>query len=176
VTSDRFLIKILDRTVSLMDIKFQQRNLEALDCIYDDAFVVQYFEKTFIRDLRDFVAKFPTTSEQDVRMYLHGQEALLKKTRTLFKMLRYSEDQKTEVSKNLMKLIRQSAKENKCNQDVLYKDTLKTNFMGLMEMELYLRARYGGQLKTNQSFEAIRSSIELFVDSLDKQFIHEYYW
>ncbi len=100
----------------------------------------------------------------------------MKKTRSFFKMLRYSEDQKTEVSKSLTKLIRQSSTENKCNQEVLYRDTLKTNFMSLMEMELYLRARYGGQLKTNQRFEAIRSSIELFVDSLDKQFNHEYYW
>jgi hypothetical protein len=45
-----------------------------------------------------------------------------------------------------------------------------------MEMELYLRARYGGQYKTSQRFEAVRSSIELFVESLDKQFTHEYYW
>jgi hypothetical protein len=175
VSSDRFLIKILDRTVSLLDIQFQLRNLEALDCIYDDSFVVQFFERGFIQELNDFVKKMPTEDEE-VRRYLHGKEPVLKKTRHFFKMLRYAEDQKTDVTPNLTKLIRESTKVNKCDTDVLYKDTLKTNFISLMEMELYLRARYGGQYKTSQRFEAVRSSIELFVESLDKQFTHEYYW
>lgn len=175
VSSDRFLIKILDRTISLQDVQFQLRNLEALNCIYDDSFVVQYFEKGFIKELKDFVGKMPTEDEE-VRRYLGSREAILKKTRHFFKMLRYSEDQKTDVNQNLTKLIRESAKVNKCNLDVLYKDTLKTNFIALMEMELYLRARYGGQFKANQRFESVRSSIELFVESLDKQFAHEYYW
>lgn len=175
VTSDRFLIKILDRTVSHLDIQFQQRNLEALICIYDDSFVVQFFEKGFIGDLKELVEKMPTEDEE-VRRFLHGKEAVLRKTRFFFKMLRYAEDQKTDVSPHLTKLIRESARENKCNQEVLYKNTLKTNFIALMEMELYLRARYGGQLKMNQRFETVRPSIELFVESLDKQFTHEYYW
>lgn len=175
VSSDRFLIKILDRTVSLQDVQFQLRNVKALNCIYDDAFVIQYFEKGFINDLDQFVKKMPDT-DAEVRRYLHGHEKILKKTRFFFKMLRYAEDQKAEVSANLTKIIRESARENKCNSDVLYKDTLKTNFIALMEMELYLRARYGGQLKNNQSFDTIRPSIELFVESLDKQFNHEYYW
>jgi hypothetical protein len=175
VTSDRFIIKILDRTISFQDVQYQVRNLEALNCIYDDSLVVQFFEKSFIGELKDFVSKFPKEDEE-VRRYLHGHEAVLKKTRHFFKMLRYSEDQKAEVSPNLTNLIRESAKENKCNSEVLYKNTLKTNFIALMEMELYLRARYGGQLRTNQRFDSVRSSIELFVESLDKQFTHEYYW
>lgn len=175
VSSDRFIIKILDRTVSFQDIHFQLRNLEALNCIYDDSYIIQYFEKKFINSLEDFVKRFPTEDEE-VRRYLHSNETLLKQLRHFFKMLRYSEDQKTDVSMNLKNLIRESAKENKCNTDVLYKNTLKTNFISLMEMELYLRSRYGGQLKNNARFDSIKSSIELFVESLDKQFTHEYYW
>lgn len=175
VSSDRFLIKILDRTISYQDIQFQLRNLKALNCIFDDSMVIQYFEKGFINNLDQFVKAFPKTDE-DTRRYLHGHEIVLRKTRHFFKMLRYSEDQKTEVNPNLTKIIRESAKENKCNNEVLYKDTLKTNFIALMEMELYLRARYGGQLKNNARFETVRPSIELFVESLDKQFGHEYYW
>lgn len=154
---------------------FQLRNIKALNCVYDDALVIQYFEKTFIQELEAFIKSFPT-NEDEVRRYLHGNEKILKKIRLFFKMLRYSEDQKNEVSPALTKLIRQSAKENKCNTDVLYKDSLKTNFISLMEMELYLRARYGGQMKNDKGFETVRSSIELFVESLDKQFGHEYYW
>ncbi len=175
VSSDRFLIKILDRTISYQDISFQQRNLRALDCVYNDALVIQYFEKSFIQELDSFIKNFPTKDEE-VRRYLHAHEKILKKTRLFFKMLRYSEDQKNIVSPSLTKLIRESARENKCNTEVLYKDTLKTNFIALMEMELYLRARYGGQMKNDKSFEIVRSSIELFVESLDKQFGHEYYW
>ncbi len=176
VSSDRFLLKVLDRTISYQDISFQLRNIKALDCVYDDALVIQYFEKSFIQELEVFIKKFPA-KDNEVRRYLHGNEKILKKTRLFFKMLRYSEDQKNEVSPALTKLIRESAKENKCNTDVLHKDTLKTNFISLMEMELYLRARYGGQLKNDKKrFDTIRTSIELFVESLDKQFGHEYYW
>lgn len=128
-----------------------------------------------MKDLEKFLKDFPQTDEE-IRRHLHSNEALMKKIRHFFKMLRYSEDQKTDVNQKLTKLIRESAKENKCNSEVLYKDTLKTNFIALMEMELYLRARYGGQVKSNENFEAIKPSIELFVESLDKQFPHEYYW
>lgn len=175
VSSDRYLIKILDRTISFQDFQFQLRNVKALNCIFDDSLVIQYFEKGFIQELDVFVKNFPVTDE-DVRRYLHNNEAVLKKTRNFFKLLRYSEDQKADVNPNLTKIIRESAKENKCNLEVLYKDTLKTNFISLVELELYMRARYGGQLKNNARFETIRSSIELFVESLDKQFNHEYYW
>jgi len=175
VSSDRFLIKILDRTVSYQDIEFHLRNLKALTCIYDTSMVIQYFEKGFIHDLNQFVKKFPK-DEVEIKRYLHNHQDLLKKVRLYFKMLRYSEDQKTEVSGNLMAILRESVLENKCDKDVLYKETLKTNFLALMELELYLKARYGGQLKNNQRFDTIRSSIDLFVESLDKQFNHEYYW
>lgn len=175
VSSDRYLIKILDRTISFQDFQFQLRNVKALNCIFDDSLVIQYFEKGFIQELDVFVKNFPTTDDE-VRRYLHNNEPVLKKTRNFFKLLRYSEDQKSDVNPNLTKIIRESAKENKCNLEVLYKDTLKTNFIALVELELYLRARYGGQLKNNARFETIRSSIELFVESLDKQFNHEYYW
>lgn len=175
VSSDRFLIKILDRTISLQDIEFQHRNLEALDCVYEDAFVVRYFEKSFLKQLKKFLSEFPDKDEE-VRRYLHKHEEVLKKIRFLFKILRYSEDQKTEISDKLTKLIRESARENKCNSEVLYKDTLKTNFIALMEAELYLRSRYGSQLKNISQFDTVRQSIDLFIESLDKQFTHEYYW
>lgn len=101
----------------------------------------------------------------------------MKKVRYLFKMIRYSEDQNKKISPELQKLIRQGTKENNCETEVLYKDTLKTNFISLIEMELYLRSRYEGQLKGNKrNFDLIKPSIDLFVDSLDKQFSHEYYW
>ncbi len=176
VSSDRFLLKILDRTVSLQDIGYQLRNIKALDCIYDDALVIQFFRKKFIQDLDAFVRKFPKGSEEEVSAFMHANEEMLKAIRHFFKILRYSEDQKSEVSASLAQLIKESTKENRCETDILYKDTLKTNFKSLIEMELYLRARYGGQLKSTGKFETIRPSIELFVESLDKQFTHEYYW
>ncbi len=175
VSSDRFILKILDRSVSLQDITYQQRNLEALRCVYDDAIVVQYLGPSFVKELGDFIKSFPS-DDDEVRKYLHTKEALLKQTRFFFKLLRYSEDQRTDVSPKLTKLIRASARENKCNKDVLHNGSLKTNFISLLETELYLRTRYGNQLKVNQPFDVVRPSIELFVESLDKQFTHEYYW
>jgi hypothetical protein len=176
VSSDRFLIKVLDRTISLQDFQFQLRNLKGLNCVYPDALVINYFEKDFIQNLQSFLKNFPEQDEE-ARKFMHQNGDLLKKIRHFFKMLRYTEDQKTPVSPKLMNLIQESVTENKCNPEILYKDTLKTNFINLLQMELYLRSRYGGQLKAGaRSFTTIRSSIDLFVESLDKQFLHEYYW
>lgn len=169
-------MKILDRTISLQDFQYQLRNLKGLNCVYPDSLVVQYFEANFMKEFEAFLINFP---DQDVpaRKHMHAHEELLKKVRHFFKILRYSEDQKTPVTPQITKLIREGVMENKCDQEILYKETLKTNFIDLIQMELYLRSRYGGQLKTSsRSFQTIRSSIDLFVDSLDKQFLHEYYW
>lgn len=176
VSSDRFLIKVLDRTISLQDFQFQLRNLQGLDCVYPDALVINYFEKSFIKELQSFLKNFPEQDEE-ARKFMHQNADLLKKIRHFFKMLRYTEDQKTPLSPRLLNLIQESVTENKCNPAILYKDTLKTNFINLLQMELYLRSRYGGQLKAGaRSFSTIRTSIDLFVESLDKQFLHEYYW
>lgn len=176
VSSDRYLIKIVDRTISFHDIDYQLRNLKALRCVYSDAIVIQYFQADFISAVDTFIKNFPS-EDAAVSKYLHSSEGTLLKLRHFFKMLRYSEDQKSQVSPEVSKLIRESTKENKCGTSVLYKDTLKTNFIALMEMEIYLRTRYGHQMKSNStSFDSIRPSIDLFVDSLDKQFSHEYYW
>jgi hypothetical protein len=176
VSSDRFLLKIVDKTISLQDFKYQSRNLRALNCIYEDAFVVQYFEKSFIRDWENLLDKFPTNDE-DVAKYLHQNEDLLKKIRYFFKVLRYSEDQKMVVSSEVIKLIRSGVKENKCERDILYKDDLKTNFLALLQLELYFRSRYASQLKSSSAgFAIVKPSIDLFMESLDKQFGHEYFW
>lgn len=176
VSSDRFLIKILDRTITFQDISYQLRNIKALDCIYEDSLVVSYFEKSFVTNLNTFVKDFPAKDEEVIK-YLHENTEILKKIRYFFKILRYSEDQNKKVSQHLSTLIREGTRENNCQKNILHKDSLKTNFKTLIEMELYLRSRYEGQLRSNKrNFDVVRPSIELFVDSLDKQFPHEYYW
>lgn len=176
VSSDRFVLKILDRSLSFQDISYQLRNLKALHCIYSDALVVAYFEKSFLTDLDTFVDKFPKEDDEVIK-YLHQHDAILKKIRLLFKMLRYSEDQNKSVSAELAKLIREGTRENNCQKAILHKDSLKTNFKNLIEVELYLRSRYENQLKDGKrGIEYVRPSIDLFLDSLDKQFTHEYYW
>ncbi len=138
--------------------------------------VTLYFEKSFIKETDKFVDNFPK-EDADVKTYLRSREDYMKKLRYLFKILRYSGDQDWKVSTELTKIIRETTKENKCQTAVLYKDTLKTNFIALLKIELYLRSRYGTQIKSNRrGFDSIRPSLELFMDSLDKQFPHEYYW
>lgn len=174
LTSDRFLLKVLDRSVSVKDLRFHLRNLEALGCIYDDSFVVDYFGKKFITELKLFLNELPE-NDQEVRKFLHSKDKLLLNARIFLKVLRYAEDQKLDVNQQLNKLIRQTVLESKCDKEVLYKDTLKTNFISLVELELYLRSRYGAQVRA-KNFESVRASLDLFFESLDKQFAHEYYW
>lgn len=176
VSSDRFLLKVLDRTISFQDIAFHQRNLKALSCVYPESMVVNYFEKKMVKDLAQFVTKFPK-DEVAVKKYLHGHESTLKEIRLYFKMLRYSEDQNSKVTPEISELIREGSKDNKCDLGIIYKDTLKTNFISLLKLELYLKSRYGAQLKSSKSgFQGIRPSLDLFTESLDKQFGHEYFW
>lgn len=176
VSTDRFILKVVDRAITFQDIGYQLRNLKALDCVYSDALIVAYFQKSFVNELDGFVKKFPK-DDADVIKYLHDHSDLLKKIRYFFKMLRYSEDQNKKVSVELSKLIREGTRENNCQKEILHKDSLKTNFKALVETELYLRSRYEGQLRSHRrNFDFIRPSIDLFVDSLDKQFTHEYYW
>lgn len=176
VSTDRFILKIVDRAITYQDISYQLRNLKALDCIYSDALIVSYFQKSFLNEMDVFVKKFPSKDEDVVR-YMHDHSDLLKKIRYFFKILRYSEDQNKKVSSELSQLIREGTRENNCQKEILHKDSLKTNFKTLVEAELYLRSRYEGQLRSSKrNFDFIRPSIDLFIDSLDKQFTHEYYW
>jgi hypothetical protein len=175
VSSDRFLFKFYDRTISLQDFSYQSRNLDALACLFDDAILIQYFEKSFLKDLSAFVRDFPREPEKGPA-YLHQHAVLMKRARVLFKMLRYSQDQNRKIPEKLTQLIRENTRANRCHSDILYKDSLKTNFQGLLELELYLRSRYEGQVKVSKSFDVVRPSIDLFADSLDKQFAHEYFW
>ncbi len=168
-------MKIVDRTLSFQDVEYQLRNINGLKCVYGDPLMVEYFGEDFIKDLKSFIRSFPKDTDK-ARAFMHDEEAFLKRLRYFFKMLRYSEDQKAKVTPQLTGLIRQNAKANKCNLDILHEDSLKTNFISLLQLEIYLRSRYGGQLKSAKNFGEIRPSIDLFVESLDKQFSHEYYW
>ena len=176
VSSDRYILKVFDKTISIQDFKFQLRNLKALDCIFDDSVVILYFQKNFLSDLEKFLKDFPKQNEKVIE-YLHKNESTLKQSRIFFKMLRYSEDQSKVIGTKLIEVIQETTKSNRCGTGILFKETLKTNFKTLLEMELFLRARFESQLKSeNKRTDIIRSSIDLFVDSIDKQFIHEYYW
>jgi hypothetical protein len=176
VSFDRFLLKVIDQVFSLQDFKYQSRNLNALKCIYPDAFVIQYFGKDFLRDFEKFHANFPEQSKDAIE-YMHNYEALLKKTRLLFKGIKYADDQKLVVSSEVSDLIQESTKVNKCDKEILNQSGLKNNFLALLRLELYLRSRYSAQLKSNTvSFISIKPSIDLFIESLDKQFSHEYFW
>ena len=175
LSNERFIFRIVDQSIGLSDIRFQRRNIQGLDCVNNESLIIRYFEKGFAGELDKFLNKFPEETK-DVPDYLHNNQPILKKLRILFKLLRYADDQQTNVSVDVRKLIRETAKEYKCSNEILFKDDLKTNFKQLLRLELYLRGRYGNQLVDKRSFESIRQSMELFMDSLDKQFSHEYFW
>jgi hypothetical protein len=175
LTSERFIFRIVDQSIGISDINFQLRNLQGLDCVNHQSLIVRYFGKGFPLEMTKFLKDLPLDSAQ-VPAYLHVHQELLKKMRIFFKLLRYADDQQTTISLDIRKLVRESAKEYKCNTEILYKDDLKSNFKQLLRLEMYLRGRYGSQLADKRSFESIKQSMELFMDSLDKQFAHEYFW
>lgn len=173
-TSDRFLFKVVDKTVSVRDLHFYLRNFKALDCSYPDSITYNYFGKNFIKDWQNFLTKLPEGT-REISKYLYEKEEFLKKLRLFFKLIRYSSDQRAEITPELNALMIEAMKVNKCSQDIFYKDRLKTTFYQVLKVELYLKSRYGSQLSDSRNASSVKSSIDLFMESLDKQFHHEFY-
>src|SRR5690606_33116645 len=84
-TSDRFLLKIVDKIISVKDLHFGLRNLEALDCAYSGSIIHNYFQKSFVREWKDFLKDLPTESKE-ISRYLYQKEAFLKKLRLYLKL------------------------------------------------------------------------------------------
>lgn len=173
-TSDRFLLKIVDKTISLRDIEFQLRNFKALHCAYPNSIINDYFGSKFTQNWQKFLKDMPKDSKE-VSLYMHTKDDFLKSLRLYFKLLRYSYDQRGEISRELTSLMSESMVSHKCSKDVFYKSRLKTNFLDLLKAELYLKSRYGNQLQDARNASTVKDSIDLFMESLDKQFYHEYY-
>jgi hypothetical protein len=176
LVSDRLVLKIVDQVYSLQDFKYQSRNLSTLKCVFSDSVIVSYFTPDFIAEFRDFVGNYPKTYSE-LEKYYDKKDKLLKKIRYFFKGIKYSEDQKLVVSDEVETLVRESTKINKCDSEILKTNGLKSNFVSLLRLELYLRSRYlAGDLSSKKKdFGLLKSSIDLFIDSLDKQFSHEYF-
>lgn len=172
--SDRFLFKVVDKTISVRDLHFYLRNFQALDCAYPGSITFDYFGKDFIKNWQSFLKGLPQQSKE-ISRYLYDQEEFLKKLRLFFKLVRYSGDQRAEITPELNALMIEAMKVNKCSQDIFYKDRLKTSFYNVLKVELYLKSRYGSQLNDSQNASSVKSSIDLFMESLDKQFHHEFY-
>jgi len=176
ISSDRFVFKVMDDIYSFHDLSYQSRNLSALKCIYSDAFVVKYFGEDFLLKFKKFIQEFPKENLEVIK-YLHLNEDILKQIRFFFKGMKYAEDQKLVVNQDVKNLIVTSTKVNKCDLKILKDDGLKANFTSLLRLELYLRSRYAPQMDSKKiDFQTVRSSIDLFIESLDKQFSHEYFW
>jgi hypothetical protein len=176
VSSDRLILKIGDQVYSLSDMKYQVRNLKALDCIYDGGVIVRYFGKEFIRQLDEFVNDYPE-SPQNRESYFKNKEPLLKQVRLLFKGIKYAEDQKLMLTETVEGLIRESASLNKCDSSVLKENSLKANFISLLRLELYLRSRYSStNMKSKaENYKILNESMNLFIESIDKQLPHEFF-
>jgi hypothetical protein len=176
VSSDRLILKIGDQVYSLSDMKYQVRNLKALHCIYDGGVIVRYFGKEFIRQLDEFVNDYPE-SPQNRESYFKNKEPLLKQVRLLFKGIKYAEDQKLMLTETVEGLIRESASLNKCDSSVLKENSLKANFISLLRLELYLRSRYSStNMKSKaENYKILNESMNLFIESIDKQLPHEFF-
>lgn len=173
-TSDRFLIRIVDKTISLKDLHFELRNLKALNCAYPNSIIRHYFGAEFLGRWQNFLNKMPTETKK-VSLYLYDQDPFLKELRLYLKLLRYSQDQRAEVTPELNEIMMESLRVNNCGKDIFYKNRLKTTFYAVLRSELYLKSRYGNQLSDSRNAGSVKSSIDLFMESLDKQFYHEYY-
>jgi hypothetical protein len=177
ISSDKLILKISDQVFALSDFRFQFRNLKALDCIYShNSIVIQYFGRSFLTKFDRFLEKYPEETSEIARFH-KNHEFFLKQLRFFFKGIKYADDQKLVFNETLESLIKESASLNRCDQSVLKENKLKANFVSLLRLELYLRTRYSGSKeKVNKNeLKRLKDSIDLFVESIDKQLPHEYF-
>jgi len=169
ISEDRLLFKISDKVISQEDIGYFDRNIKTLKCLYPDSLTYRYFGEEFVETLSRFQnTDFPSEVKKDL--------IFKKKLVSLFKLLKYSDSQRLGLSKDLVSLVKESIRVNRCKTDVLFKGELRANFKSLLSLELYLKSRYATSLKGQDSQGDLRQSMDILIESIDKQYQHEFYF
>lgn len=179
LSQDRYFFKIINTVISQKDLSYLERNLKVLKCVFETPVLTDLFSSELVKNLSHFLTQLPSShkiDDQKVRDKLKSHEKMMKKLRMLFKLLLYVKNQSILIRPQMIQLVRSTIKENKCSEDVFYKKSLKTNFLELLKLEIYLKSRYGTQMKKNDEIDVTKASLSTFVESLDKQYSHEYFW
>ena len=170
---DRFLFRVADQVVSVQDLKLTDADFSSLACQLPDSLLLEHVGDGFRKKLHESVARLDTLTTP-----LGGETPLiifLASVRQIWKLLTYIDTQDVSISSDLEKSFLGASQ---CPSIMGPDKKMRASFRRWLRVEVYLRSRYGqGKISQEKGRKEKRfQSISLFVDSLDKQVVHEDFW
>lgn len=171
--SDRYLYRIESMVVGVNDLEQAHSDLIALFCRFPDSLLREWLSEAYLNKLESTVKelrklKKPLDKDNNLIIFIAS-------TRQLYKLINYLNGQEVSLDPNLIKSV---TKVKGC-PDVNWKTRpIRRSFERWLRLEVYLRSRYAPTgIQTNKDWRQRRvDSVLQFVDSLDKQVIHENFW
>ncbi len=170
---DRFLFRVGDQVVGARDLGQAADDLTAIGCRFPDSLLLEYLGEGYLvklRHERDVLAglKTPLASSVPTTIFLAS-------LRRVWKLLAYVDTQEVTLAPALEKEV---LKAKGCPSAEATRGQMRASFRRWLRVEVYLRSRYGqGRPGADAERRDKRfHSIDLFVDSLDKQMSHENFW
>lgn len=168
---DRFLFRVADQVVAGDDLAQAGEDLTALDCRFPDSLLADYLGKGLAPKLREEAVAL---AKLEGPLKAHPPRTIFLGTlRRYWKLLTYVEGQEVEIAPALEKEL---ANVPGCPSIIDGDNKVRASFRRWLRTEIYLRSRYARAGVAGTNPEKRRESIELFVDSLDKQLGHEDFW
>lgn len=170
---DRFLFRVSDQVVGVEDLNQAHVDLTTLRCHFSDALLIEYLGEGFLAKLEK-----ETETLSKLTKPLGEQTPLiifLSAIRQKWKLMVYVDSQEVDISPDLEKGLMGS---KACASIEGTDKKMRGSFRKWLRVEIYLRSRYGqGMTASDTSRKEKRlQSVNLFVDSLDKQVTHEDFW
>lgn len=170
---DRFLFRVADQVISLQDLRLADDDFVALKCHLPDSLVLEFLGSSFQKRLHENVLVLEKLDGQ-----LGENRPLvifLASIRQIWKLLNYVDTQEVTITSELEKSL---LAPSKCPSIASSDKKLKASFKRWLRVEIYLRSRYAqnGIDQKVEKKEKRFQSINLFIDSLDKQIAHEDFW
>ncbi len=168
---DRFLFRVADQVVAGDDLTQAGEDLTALACRVPDSLLVDYLGKGLAPKLREEAVAL---AKLEGPLKGHTPRIIFLGTLLRYwKLVTFVEGQEVEIPAALEKEL---ATGQSCPTVIDPDNRMRASFRRWLRTEIYLRSRYARAGAASSRPEKRRESIELFVDSLDKQLDHEVFW
>jgi hypothetical protein len=164
---------VSEQVVGVEDLAQAHVDLTALQCHFPDALLVEYLGEGFLAKLAKEAGTLASLSTP-----LGEQTPLVifvSAVRQKWKLMVYVDSQEVDITADLESGL---LKSKSCAKLATSDGKMRGSFRRWLRVEIYLRSRYGQGITAADSSRKERrlQSINLFVDSLDKQVSHEDFW
>jgi hypothetical protein len=175
INTDRFLVKVNDDILTLKDLKVLSSDLRAMRCYLPDSLLLDYLGGSFFSTLDPIIKKLDRTeySLTDASPEI----PFLSSLRQLWKTKLYINTQKVMIAPVLSQELLRSSMRGSCPR-IHLKNQLSKSFSSLLSAEVYLRSRFlpSKGVMEGDTKKKRYQSLSLFMDSIDRQLLHENFW